>query len=122
LKAPFKIQYIDYGIISTKKRFRLFVDAKRRKRKILCFRGTTLFHPVRDALQMPTHLCSVTGVPVCRYPELSRQPLRGEFRKTPTMPRTNRQLSESEDVRVLFRIFAFMINYYSIIQKLCQDI
>ena len=108
-------------IISTKKRSRLFADSKRRKRKILCFRGTTLFHPERDALWMLTHLYSVTGAPVCRYLLASRQPLRGEFGKTPTMPRTTRQFSESEDVCVLFRIFAFMINYYSIRKTLCQE-
>ena len=88
----------------------------------LCFRGTTLFHPIRDALRMLTHPCSVTGAPVCRYFRFSQQPLRGEFGKNPTMPRTNRQLSESEEIRLLFRIFAFMINYYSTLAQLCQAI
>ena len=44
LKTPFKIGYMTMWLIN-KKRFRRFAYAKRRKRKILCFRGTTLFHP-----------------------------------------------------------------------------
>ncbi len=79
------------------------------------------FIPYGMHFRMLTHLYSVTGAPVCRYPWLSRQPLRGEFGKLSTMPRTDRQLSESEDISVLFRIFAFMIKYYSIIPRLCQE-
>ena len=52
------------------------------------------------ALLRPTPHNPVTGVPVCPYlpgePELSVQPLHGEFSPTLPMPRTCRHLSEGE--------------------------
>ena len=68
---------------------------------------------------MPTHLNSVTGVPVRHYCDSCR-PLRGEFRKFPPTSRTYRRLSGVKDPCILFRIVAFMIENYSTHPRVCQ--
>ena len=68
---------------------------------------------------MLTHLNSVTGVPVCRYSQLSRQPLNGEFNKaTLCLAPTGNSLGEGNllttphrrvyDTRIITRGFGFV--------------
>ena len=70
---------------------------------------------------MQAHLNSVTGVPVCHYSKLSWQPLNGEFNKSPPMPRTNRQLSVSEEIRLLSASSRFMMLYFTTYFQDCQE-
>ena len=70
---------------------------------------------------MQAHLNSVTGVPVCHYSKLSWQPLNGEFNKSPPMPRTNRQLSVSEEIRLLSASSRFMMLYFTTYFQNCQE-
>jgi len=79
------------------------------------------FSSFTDALLMQTHLNSVTGVPVCPYWLISRQPLRGEFCKFSPMSCTTRHLSLGRKYCVLFHIPAFFFKKYSITKKnVCQ--